>query len=139
MIEIFVRNRNLPDYDIRKPAVWVKVKRAGKKYDLGGDGIVELFTLKVLAEAIDRTTDVVKDWEKKGLVPKSYIKVDGTQKGVRFYHPSQVINFNNLMRVKYKGWKYMKDTKLFKQWCADLTKLWYRRDILTPEQLTGVL
>ena len=64
MIQFKIRDRDHPDYHskIRK-VPWRIIGRRGAMYAMG-EGKVELFTIKVMAEALDRSTWCILDWEK---------------------------------------------------------------------------
>lgn len=101
-----VRDREYDGYAPRNPPRWRDAKRYGRVY-LYDKGEVELFTVRVLAEALDRSSDTLISWEKDGLLPKPVYQVTGGKHLLRFYSGSQVLNLNRLFIVKYRGLKHL--------------------------------
>lgn len=113
MIVFRIRDRDNPDYDsIRSNQVAggfpsVVVARKGKMFDIGGQP-VELFTLEVLAEAIDRTSYTVLEWERAGKFPRPVYRLNGVSEHTarkRLYSSVQIMNLH------YLTWDYYKCRK----------------------------
>lgn len=130
MIELWAKDRDHPDTNIKR-CKWVlrKVKRSGKVFVVQGRE-TEFFTLKTMAEALDRTTMTILMWEKKGLFPKPMFEVPLGRPGTRWYSKEQILNVHHLMLTKYNGWKHIKDPELFKQFLADVKSVFYKREVV---------
>ncbi len=118
----------------KKEPQFVQVKRVGTKYDLGGAGIVELFRIKILAEALDRTVLVLKQWERLNEIPKPLYQIEGDQ-CLHWYSAAQVINCHRLMMGRYKGRKYLPAEELI-TFRKDVKRIWNARDIVVNENGT---
>ena len=127
-VAFLVRNRLYPGYDPKKPAQYVQVIRRGVKYDLGSDGTVELFKVKIFAEALDRTTLIVKDWIKEGKIPKPLFHLQETQ-CKNWFSAAQVINCHRIMMGKYGGKKYL-TSDVLEAFFADIRSVWVARDVV---------
>jgi hypothetical protein len=116
-----------------KRTVWYNVHRTGKIYVVEGEKL-EIFPITVLAQALGRTTDTVKAWEKTcwcGAQIRTVECEDGLQRRVcrnkdcehkqrilprpifdivagkqrRYYTAAQVINLHHLAHFKYEAKK----------------------------------
>ena len=129
-IVFVVRNRLVENYSPRAAPQFVPVKKTGTRYDLGGE-TVELFRIKVLAEALDRTVLVVKQWEREGRIPKPLYQVEGDQ-CTHWYSAAQIINCHRLMMGKYKGKKYLPQEEL-SRFCDEIKKVWHAKTLVVDE------
>ena len=123
-----VRDRSGEDYSPRKEAKWVPVTRKGTYFDIKGH-TVELFRVKTLADALDRTVAVLRKWEREGFVPKPIYTIPGDQ-CKHWYSAAQIINCHRLMMGRYGGKKYLQDKATFTQFLADVTAVWQARDVV---------
>lgn len=122
-----VRDRNRIDYDTKKPPVFVPVQRKGSKYDLGGE-VVELFRGKVMAEALDRTLIVIKEWERNNKFPRPLYQIENSQ-CTHWYSAAQIINCHRLMYGRWKGKKYL-PTESLNEFFEDIKKVWTCRHVV---------
>lgn len=127
MIEIRVRARFDPERH------FVPVRRRGTLYDLGGE-VVELFTLKVLAEALDRSRDTLKEWERRGDLPRPLFQVERSRRFLedgpwRTYSATQVMNANRLARLHFGDRRRIDDAATFAAFVSALRRCWYRPDL----------
>jgi hypothetical protein len=125
-----VRTRLYEGYTNRDEPKFVQVVRKGVRYDLGGE-VVELFRVKFLAEALDRTVTILKKWEAKGWLPRPIYQIEGDQ-CTHWYSAAQVINCHRLMVGRYRGRKYL-PTEDQEAFYADVRKVWAARDIVVGE------
>ena len=130
MIVFSVRDRLYADYSPTKKPRFVQVTKKGTKFDLGGE-IVELFRIKVLADALDRTVLVLKDWERKGQLPRPLYSIEGNQ-CTHWYSAAQIINCHRLMYGRYRGRKYL-PTEELSRFFADIKRIWTARDIVVTD------
>lgn len=81
-------------------AEYRKVTRMGKIFNLPAGGVVELFTIRVFAEAVERKPAVVHLWEreKKLPTPMYQLGAEGKKSTHRQYSGEQVVAANNLLR-----------------------------------------
>lgn len=128
-----IRNRLLEDYSPRKKPQFVQVTKKGTKYDLGGE-IVELFRIKVFADALDRTVIVLKQWEARGDLPRPLYQIEGDQ-CTHWYSAAQLINCHRLMYGRYAGRKYLPPEDL-KRFFADIKRVWHARTVIVAEDGT---
>lgn len=128
-----VRNRLIEGYDPRKGAPLIPVKRKGVLYDLGGEQ-VELFRISVMAEALDRSVEVLKDWTKGKKIPKPLYRIDGNQCS-HWYSAAQIINCHRLMHGGYGGRKFLPSEELQRFWDG-MRAVWTSRDIIVGEDGT---
>jgi len=121
----------MENYSPRAVPQFVPVKRTGTRYDLGGE-VVELFRVKVFAEALDRTVLVVKAWEREGKIPKPLYKVEGDQ-CTHWYSAAQIINCHRLMMGKYQGKKYLPKEEL-ERFLSLIGRVWHHPRVVVDEQ-----
>lgn len=126
MIEITTRD---PLFSGRR---LVTVRRRGTLYDLGCE-VVELFPLRVLAEAISRSRDTVIAWEKRGYLPPPLLRVERRRRFEndgpwRTYSSGQILAANMLALRHFGGRRRLDDAKAFAAFAAALRRAWYRPD-----------
>ena len=114
----------------RKDAPLVAVKRKGVIYDLGGE-TVELFRIRIMAEALDRSVEVMKDWTRDKKIPKPLYRIEGNQCR-HWYSAAQVINCHRLMMGRYGGRKFLPSEELARFW-GDIKKAWTSRTVTIDE------
>lgn len=111
------------------------VRKRGVQYDLGGEQI-ELFTVRVLAAALDRSRDTVLVWEELAHLPPPLFRTpfsrrserDGTW---RMYSGVQVVNANMLAMKHFGGRRRVDDSALLARFAAELRGVWYSPELLT--------
>lgn len=124
MIEIRIRAR----FDTA--LAFVTVRRRGTLYDLGGE-VVELFTVKVLAEALDRSRDTILEWERRGDLPRPLFHVERRRRFLedgpwRVYSSVQVVNANRLTRLHFGDRRRIDDPIALAAFVTGLRAGWYR-------------
>lgn len=72
-----------------------KVKRRGKKYQTSVDTQIDLFSIAILAEALNRTPQVVICWEKEGVFPTPMYVVSNEKK--RWYSRAQILGIQQIL------------------------------------------
>lgn len=82
------------DADMRQ---WKPVTRNGKKYRLDTDVDIDLFPIRVLAEAIGRTPQTIVIWEREGLFPGPVYNVQN-HRCKRWYSRGQILGVAGAMR-----------------------------------------
>ena len=128
------RQRDTVDYSPRKEAIWVPVQRKGQKWaDPTTGGVIELFRIKTFAEALDRTTEVIKDWERKKYIPPPLFAPENEQ-CKHWYSAVQIINCHRIMLGRYGGRKYMQDRTMFDRFIQDIRSVWYAEKITVSEK-----
>jgi hypothetical protein len=149
MIQIQKRDRDYAGYMPNKPPVWRTVSRKGKLYSIG-DEVVELFTFRVICEAIDRLSPTVKLWEKEGKFPKPLYDAglngkprSGSDVPNRYYSSTQVVNLNNLFVLKYLGLKKLnmngphgQSPDRLQRFIDDILIVFYERKVLPNAYFT---
>jgi hypothetical protein len=113
---------------------FVTVRRRGTLYDLGCE-IVELFPLRILAEAISRSRDTVIAWEERGYLPPPLFRVERRRRFEndgpwRTYSSGQILAANKLALFHFGGRRRLNDAKAFAAFAAALRRAWYRPDPL---------
>lgn len=140
MIVFKVRDKDHPDYHPRKSNQVAgtfptrMVNRRGKMFDVGGVQI-ELFTVEVLAEAIDRKSDTIITWEKAGVFPKPVfqLSVRNTVGKRRLYSAVQVMNLHHLLWGKYQA---RKKTLPLEEFLAEVKRVFYAKSVCVDEEGT---
>lgn len=98
---------------------WRKNKNTGRMEEIQEPREVEIFTLKVLAEAIGRKTLTIKEWEiVQKIFPRPTIFLldkTGKRSNVRYYSKWQILNLHKIWSYKYGARKCLRDTDLFEQ------------------------
>ncbi len=89
---------------------WRKVVAKGKVIMANGKEI-ELFRLKVLADAIDRLPRTIKEWEKHGLFRKPSVTFG--DKETRYYTGVQILNIHLVWTRKYGAPTHLRDREQF--------------------------
>ena len=114
--------------------IWREVVRKGRVYSV--DGVeVELFTIKILSEAIGREQIQIKNWERRGQFPKPVFQVAGLRGTTRrFYSASQIMNLHRLYRYKYGGKGDSPKLRILGSFLEDVRKVFYSRDEVVDEQ-----
>jgi hypothetical protein len=136
MLTYRIRNRNHPDYDRKKSNAVagqfpvLMVSRKGHHYAIG-DEQVELFTIEVLAEALDRKRVTIIEWEKKKLFPKPVFSLTHGERRRRLYSGVQVLNLHELMWNKYQARK--SNTTDLASFFADAKRVFYARFLCVDE------
>jgi DNA-binding XRE family transcriptional regulator len=138
MIVFRIRDRNHPDYcPIRSNVVAgqfpsMLVNRKGHLYHIGNEPL-ELFTIKVMAEAIDRTDQTIIGWEKKKIFPKPLfaLSVKNLKGKRRLYSGVQILNLHNLMWYKYQARKSL--TFDVESWSKDVKEVFFQRKLVVDE------
>lgn len=133
MITFAIRNRQYEGYKPEKPPVWVNVERRGKVFVVG-DREVELFPIRVLAEALDRTSDVIMRWERSGQFPKPIFEVPSEKLCGRWYSKEQITNMHRIFRFTYGGTKRWKSTEKHQRQMADFGKVYYCTQVVVDEK-----
>lgn len=148
MVRVRVRDRDYMGYvNKHKSAKWRDVYRKGR-YVFLEDQPLELFRLRVLSEALDRTPRCITWWEQRGLFPKSMFHLYNPKEAyeVRWYSAAQIVNLNNLFCLKYEGRKmlhwplYGKRPPLlgrYRQFFEDVRVVFYKREVLEPSWFTN--
>lgn len=129
-IKFEVRDRLYEGYKPSKPARWAVVERKGRRMfvqELNEE--IELFSIKTLAEALDREQKQIYLWEKERSFPKPLFEI-AQDKSRRYYSHTQVLNCHHLWRRKYNGMKYFKNTDLFLSFMADIKRVFYARTLV---------
>ena len=107
------------------------VERRGKMFEV--DGVyVKLFPIRVMAEAIDRTTRTLGNWERQGLFPKPMFKVPGTN-CLRWYSEAQILRLNQIwleFRDQGKGMHFDRDAFL-----SRIREVFYKADLERIKEL----
>jgi len=124
VITFRVRDKDHPDYKPRK-AIYRDVKREGRWFVVEGEQL-ELFQLKVLCQALDRTRETILQWEKDELFPKSMFRVPGSRI-IRWYSGVQIINLHNLLHYKYGNTKSLHFQKT--AFLQDVQEVFYEREV----------
>lgn len=125
-----VRDRLVEGYTPRSVPSFRTVKKKGVLYDTGGQQ-VELFRVKVLADSLDRTVAVLKQWEREKNLPPPTFKVEGDQ-CTHWYSAYQVINCHRIMYGRYRGRKYL-PTEELKRFFEDIKKVWGATTVVVSE------
>lgn len=125
-----VRDRLVEGYTPRSVPSFRTVKKKGVLYDTGGQQ-VELFRVKVLADSLDRTVAVLKQWEREKNLPPPTFKVEGDQ-CTHWYSAYQVINCHRIMYGRYRGRKYL-PTEELKRFFEDIKKVWESTTVVVSE------
>lgn len=132
-IVLHVRDRQDINYSPRAEPKWRLVTRKGTRYQDEGSGeVFELFRIKTMAEALDRSVETIRDWEKAGFLLPPLFRIEG-HFCKRWYSGVQCVNVNRVMRGKYQGRKYLHDKELLKQFFEDIKAVWYVRHIINVE------
>lgn len=109
MIKFIIKDVNHPSYDpvasnqVAGSCPTIEVTRQGKVMMLG-DEELELFKIKTLSEALDRTTVTLIRWEKAGILPKPLFSVAGNPTK-RWYSGVQILNLSHVLWNKHQGRK----------------------------------
>lgn len=139
-IRFEVRDRLFAGYDptkaragTRKPSEWATVVKKGALWQNPKDGTeIEMFRINVFALAIDRTTRIVKKWEKEKLIPRPLWLPQG-EACTHWYSAAQVVNCHRIMRYRYGGKKYMHEREEFERFLGDLRAVWYMESVNVRE------
>lgn len=128
MIEFVVKDRDDPAYrkNLAVPPTR-RVRRKGQEFMVGGERL-ELFTIKTMAEVMDRTTICLLRWERAGLFPKPLFSVTGHKKTKRWYSAIQLVNCHRVAWYKYRFSK----GRFFdlKQFSADIREVFYANKLV---------
>lgn len=128
-VQYSVRDRNKDGYKPKTDrATFVKVEKRGVKFDVDGT-TVELFPLKVIAEALDRKSVTLTELEKAGKFPKPIFRVEG-KGNRRYYSAIQVVNCNNVLVHKWRGRKYFQQKGLVDEFFRDIFGVWYAEGVI---------
>lgn len=73
------------------------VTRYGKRFEVSPGNSVDLFPIRVLAEALGRTAQTIVIWEREGLFPVPMYKVTN-HRCKRWYSRDQIFSLVELMR-----------------------------------------
>jgi hypothetical protein len=113
---------------------WVTVKRAGKRFQdpLSGK-VFEVFRIQVFAEALNRTTHVIKRWIREKHLPRALFVVEGDN-CKSWFSESQIMNAHRIMIHRYGGRKYFASKGEFLQFVNDLKAIWYQEDVTIDEE-----
>lgn len=106
---------------------YVEVTRKGKVYDLDGRN-VELFPVRVLAEALDRTSQSIQRWHREKTLPPPMFKTPGENVN-RVYSKWQIINVAHLYVTRYDRKNRYFDKEKF---LSEVRAVWYKTEFL-PE------
>jgi len=137
-VRIWVKDRDRHDYNPARDVAPLKaVIRKGHKFDIETIGVVEVFRLGVLAEAMDRKDHVLWDWERRGVLPKPLYEVTFDTRCRRWYSAHQIVNVNRLTQIRWQGKKYLHKRNDFDQFLAEMRLCFYAPDLVVDEQ--GVL
>lgn len=125
----------------KKPKPWRRVQRTGLLYVVN-DETIELFPLRVMAEALDRTSATLLKWEKMGKFPKPLFSRAGHPKAPkRWYSATQVLNLHRLFRFKYGGLKFLSvdayrgpTPERMEQFIKDVRRVFYLRTVVLDEK-----
>ena len=134
MIQFMVRDRDHPDYDTKASNQVAGgfpqrlVQRKGSEFELEGVA-VELFTVGILAEAMDRTNQSLLKWEKRGQIPKPMFQLEGNKR--RWYSSTQVTNLHRLVWGKYQCRK--NHTLVLSAFFRDVGTVFYANRIVVTE------
>lgn len=129
MIQFRIRDRDHPEYSAYSAKGrnhYRVVTRKGRTFAVG-DRRVELFTLGVLAEAIDRKTNTIVNWERAGKFPKPLYSVPSS-KYKRWYSAEQVMNLHHLMHYRYGNAKTCQFDP--QQFFTDVSRVYYESEIV---------
>jgi hypothetical protein len=128
------RRRDFEAYSPNSRKVeWVRVSRKGQVWQDPESGeTIELFRVKIFAEALDRTTEAIKEWHKTGKLPPPLFVPEGEQ-CKHWYSATQIVNCHRLMTGKYRGAKYIHNRVLFEQFIADVQAVWYAQQVIVRE------
>lgn len=135
-LQFRVRDRDHPDYDTKSSNKEAGsfptriVSRKGAEFQLSDGEIVELFTISVIAEAMDRTPQSLLNWERKGVFPKPLFKA-GSDSQKRWYSSTQITNLHRLVWGKYHCRK--NHTLDSDQFFGDIKELFYQPDVVLDE------
>lgn len=140
-VEIMKKNRDaIPGYNPKRHAhkvPLVKVSRKGTTYQI--DGVVmELFTISVFAEALDRTASTIRELQGAGklLPPLFHVKMKNGRGNLRLYSASQVTNANRLLFLgKFKGAKFSRNSGDGDFFDA-LKSVFYEKDVVVNDEGT---
>lgn len=116
------------------PFRFIIVNRRGVLYDLGGED-VELFTVRVLAEALDRSRDTVLTWERRGHLPPPLFRVERPRPTERdgdwrMYSATQVVNANTLALRYFGKRRRIDDRRRFAEFVGELRRVWYAPSVI---------
>jgi len=100
MRRVFLAKIHFDVYD-RDTKMIKRVERRGRRFKVTADTEVDLFPISVLAEALDRTTQTIMQWERLGLFPKPMYIVTETIRIRRWYSRDQILGIVKLMK-RYK-------------------------------------
>jgi hypothetical protein len=125
----------------KKPKPWRKVQRTGLLYAVAGE-TVELFPLRVMAEALDRSSATLVKWETLGKFPKPlFSRSDNPKAPKRWYSATQVLNLHRLFRFKYGGLKFLNvdayhgpTPERMEQFINDVRRVFYMRALVLDEK-----
>lgn len=134
-IRFEVRDRLREDYSSSsRTVIWLKVSRSGQRWQHPEDSSrwLELFRIGVLAEALDRSSQAIKKWEKEKLIPRPLFRPQG-EKCTHWYTGVQIVNLHRLMRYRYAGKKYLQEREEFERFIADVNRVWYADEIVVRE------
>ncbi len=134
MIIFEKKDRDYIGYNPKLPKhVFKKVQRKGHFYSVDNER-VELFTISVLAEALDRNVACVSEWERAGKFPRPLFTVPNKGTRRRWYSAAQILNMHRIWRYRYSGYKYHKSKETFELFLTDLKKVFYSRVVVVDEK-----
>jgi hypothetical protein len=136
VIVLRIKDRDHPDYhpkySNRVPLEKCPIRtvfRKGHEFQVD-DATIELFTLQILAEAIDRQRETIMEWEKRGLFPKPLFQVAG-HRIKRWYSSIQVLNLHNLMWGRYQCRK--NQSMDMDSFFSDVRKVFYEHRLVVDD------
>jgi hypothetical protein len=115
----------------------ISITRTGKVYPVG-DVTIELFTVQVLAEAVERTDQSIKAWETEDKFPVPMFRVKGkTFQGspIRFYSGGQIL----LCNLIYRSMGASKGASFNRKAFAEQVRLYFYRPNLSVDPTSGVI
>ena|ERR1700690_3627062 len=127
MITIRIRHPLFGAADPRTPVPeFVNVTRRGDVYDLGGERL-EIFRIRVLAEAVHRDVRTLNRWERLRLLPLPLFYGDGSKH--RRYGSAQILNANRLARFHFCDRRHIVESKM-RPFFEALRACWYQPEVL---------
>jgi hypothetical protein len=110
---------------------FIKVRREGTLYDVDGAGVLEIFRVGVLCEALNRSRDRVLEWERTRLIPPPLFRVHGER--WRFYGAAQIENVNRLVVARFGARRYVPASTM-ETFFDDIWSLWYQPAVIVDTE-----
>jgi len=129
VIKLRVRSRFDLVQDGHARAAFVPVVRRGELYDLGGE-TVELFRIRVLAEAFDRNVRTLKAWEQAGWLPRPLFHVMGSTH--RRYSGAQITNAHRLVWARWRQRRHLLNGEM-RSLFDSLGRVWLEPAVVVQE------